>query len=168
MCHPDRVTTRLGLAALLVTLFATGCGGDSSRSPEDEKFIVELELPLSPFGDEPDVYGQAGLSPNGRNGTRVVIRLDEPHKSLMEAEIWRGGCSGGFRSDSADYDLGKVKDGELTADVEVPTRDIRMGYSLVVREPRKDDEETRSRSNRRDREFHKGTCGDLSSAEPVD
>jgi hypothetical protein len=168
MCHPGRVTTRLGLAALLVALFAAGCGGGSGGSPEDEKFIVELELPLSPFADEPEVYGQVGLSPNGRNGTRVVIRLDEPHKSSMEAAIWRGGCSGGFRSDSADYELGKVKDGELTAEVDVPTRDIRMGYSLVVREPRKDDEEARSRRDRRDRDFDKGTCGDLSSAEPVD
>jgi hypothetical protein len=158
--------TRVGLAVLLFALFAAGCGGDSGRSPEDEKFIVELELPLSSYQEEPEVYGQAGLSPNGRNGTRVVIRLDEPHKSSMDAEIWRGGC-GGFRSVSADYELGKVKDGKLTTDVEVPTSDIRMGYSLVVREPRKD-EQARSRRRDRDRDFDKGTCGDLSTAEPVD
>jgi hypothetical protein len=167
MCHPGRVARHLGLAALLIGLFAAGCGGDSGSSPESEDFIVELELPLSSFQDEPDVYGQAGLSPNGRNGTRIVIRLDDPHKATMEAEIRRGGC-GGFRSISADYELGKVEDGELTTDVDVPTRDIRMGYALVVREPRKDDEQARSRRERREGTFDKGTCGDLSSAEPVD
>jgi hypothetical protein len=166
MCHPGRVTTRIGLAALLITLFAAACGGGSDGSPENEEFIVELELPLTSFQDEPEVYGQAGLSPNGRNGTRVVIRLDEPHKSPMEAEIRRGGCSS-FRSISADYELGKVKDGRLTTEVDVPTREIRMGYALVVREPRKDDE-TRSRRERREGTFDKGTCGDLSTAEPVD
>jgi hypothetical protein len=167
MCHPGHVKRRLGFTALLIPLFAAGCGGDGGRSPESEEFIVELELPLSTYQDEPEVYGQAGLSPNGRNGTRVVIRLDEPHKSTMEAEIRRGGCTG-FRSISADYELGTVKDGELTADVDVPTRDIRMGYALVVREPRKDDEQARSRRDRRDGVFDKGTCGDLSFAEPVD
>ena len=161
------MTTRLGFAALLVALFAAGCGGDSGRSPESEDFIVELELPLSSFQDEPEVYGQAGLSPNGRNGTRVVIRLDEPYKSTMEAEVRRGGC-GGFRSVSADYELGEVKDGRLRTDVDLPTREIRMGYALVVREPRKDDEQARSRRERREASFDKGTCGDLSSAEPVE
>jgi hypothetical protein len=154
----------LGLIALLI---AAGCGGESDRSPESEDFIVELELPLSSFQDEPEVYGQAGLSPNGRNGTRVVIRLDEPYKSTMEAEVRRGGC-GGFRSVSADYELGKVKDGRLTTDVDLPTREIRMGYALVVREPRKEGDQPRSRRERREATFDKGTCGDLSSAEPVD
>jgi hypothetical protein len=168
MCHPGLVTTRLGLAALTITLLgATGCGGDTGGSPEQEDFIVELELPLSSYQEEPEVYGQAGLSPNGRNGTRIVIRLDDPHKATMEAEVRRGGC-GGFRSISADYELGKVKDGKLTTDVDVPTSDIRMGYALVVREPRKDDEEARSRRVPREGFFDKGTCGDLSSAEPVD
>ena len=166
MCHPGRVTTRLGLAALLIALFAAGCGGDSGGSPESEEFIVELELPLSSYLDEPEVYGQAGLSPNGRNGTRVVIRLDEPHKSTMEAEIRRGGCTS-FRSISPDYELGTVKDGRLTTEVDVPTREVRMGYALVVREPRKDDDQ-RSRRERREGTFDKGTCGDLSTAEPVD
>ena len=41
------------------------------------------------------------------------------------------------------------------------------GYALVVKEPRKDDE-TRSRRERREGTFDKGTCGDLSTAEPVD
>ena len=141
-----------------------GCGGDSGNSPEEEDFIVELELPLSSFQDDPEVFGQAGLSPNGRNGTRIVIRLDEPYKSTMLAEVRRGGC-GGFRSVSADYELGKVNDGKLTTEVDVPTRDIRMGYALVVREPRKDEGRAPSR---RDREFDKGTCGDLSTAEPTD
>jgi hypothetical protein len=163
MCHPGWVKERLGFAAILITLFAAGCGGDSGRSPESEEFIVELELPLSTYLDEPEVYGQAGLSPNGRNGTRVVIRLDEPHKSTMEAEIRRGGCTS-FRSVSADYELGTVKDGRLTTDVDLPTREVRMGYALVVREPRKDDEQR----SRREGTFDKGTCGDLSSAEPVD
>lgn len=166
MCHPGRVLRRLGLAALLITLFAAGCGGDSGASPESEDFIVELELSLSSFQDEPEIYGQAGLSPNGRNGTRIVIRLDEPYKSTMEAEIRRGGCSS-FRSISADYELGKVTDGRLTTEVDVPTREIRMGYALVVREPRKDDEPARRRRDR-DRVFDRGTCGDLSTAEPVD
>jgi hypothetical protein len=157
---------RLGLAALLITWLAAGCGGDSGGSPESEEFIVELELPLSSYLDEPEVYGQAGLSPNGRNGTRVVIRLDEPHKSTMEAEIRRGGCTS-FRSVSPEYELGTVKDGRLTTDVDVPTREVQMGYALVVREPRKDDEEA-SRRDRREGFFDKGTCGDLSSAEPVD
>ena len=166
MCHPGRVTRRLGFAILLITLFAGGCGGDNGGSPESEEFIVELELPLSQYLDEPEVYGQAGLSPNGRNGTRVVIRLDEPHKSTMEAEIRRGGCTS-FRAISPDYELGTVKDGRLTTEVDVPTRDVRMGYALVVREPRKDDEQ-RSRRERREGTFDKGTCGDLSTAEPVD
>lgn len=164
MCHPGRVRTCLGLAALLIVMCVAGCGGDSGNSPEEEDFIVELELPLSSFQDDPEVFGQAGLSPNGRNGTRVVIRLDEPFKSKMEAEIRRGGC-GGFRFSSADYELGEVKDGKLTTEVDVPTREIRMGYALVVREPRKNEEQPRSR---RDQEFDKGTCGDLSTAEPVD
>lgn len=158
--------TRLAPAIFSLVLLAAGCGGDDSASVESQEFIVELELPLSSFQDDPEVFGQAGLSPNGRNGTRIVIRLDEPYKSTMEAEIRRGGC-GGFRSISADYELGKVQDGELTTEVDVPTRDIRMGYALVVREPRKDDGRARSR-NRRDQDFDKGTCGDLSSAEPVD
>ena len=95
-----------------------------------------------------------------------MIRLDEPYKSTMEAEIRRGGCTS-FRSLAPDYELGTVKDGRLTTDVDVPTRDVRMGYALVVREPRKDDE-ARSRRERREGTFDKGTCGDLSSAEPVD
>ena len=154
------------MPALLIALFAAGCGGDSGGSPESEDFIVELEIPLSSFQDDPEVFGQAGLSPNGRNGTRIVIRLDEPYKSTMEAEVRRGGC-GGFRSRSAEYELGNVKDGKLTTEVDVPTRDIRMGYALVVREPRKDDEEAQSRRDR-DLIVDKGTCGDLSSAEPTD
>jgi hypothetical protein len=158
--------TRLAPAFLLLVLLAAGCGGGDGASVENEDFIVELELPLSSYQEEPEVFGQAGLSPNGRNGTRIVIRLDEPYKSTMEAEIRRGGCSS-FRSISPDYELGKVKDGELTTEVEVPTRDIRMGYALIVREPRKNDERARSR-NRRGQDFDKGTCGDLSSAEPVD
>ncbi len=166
MCHPGRVTTRFGLAALVITLLAAGCGGGNGGSPESEEFIVELELPLSSYLDEPEVYGQAGLSPNGRNGTRVVIRLDEPHKSTMEAEIRRGGCTS-FRSISPDYELGTVKDGSLTTEVDVPTREVRMGYALVVREPRKEDDQ-RSRRERREGTFDKGTCGDLSTAEPVD
>jgi len=162
------VTTRLVLATLTSTVFAvSGCGGGSGDSPEQEDFIVELELPLSSYQEEPEVYGQAGLSPNGRNGIRIVIRLDEPHKSTMVAEVRRGGC-GGFRSISADYELGNVRDGKLTTDVDLPTRDIRMGYALVVREPRKDDQKARSRRDRREGDFDKGTCGDLSSAEPVD
>ena len=60
-----------------------------------------------------------------------------------------------------------MKDGRLTTDVDVPTREVRMGYALVVREPRKDDE-ARSRRDRREGTFDKGTCADLSSAEPVD
>lgn len=167
MCHPGYVKVRLGLTALLIMLFAVGCGNDGGSSPESEDFIVELELPLSSYLDEPEVYGQAGLSPNGRNGTRIVIRLDEPYKSTMEAEVRRGGC-GGFRSSSADYELGKVEEGKLTTDVDLPTRDIRMGYALIVREPRKDDEQARSRRDRRFGDFDKGTCGDLSAAEPVD
>ena len=69
---------------------------------------------------------------------------------------------------SPDYELGTVKDGRLTTDVDVPTRDIRMGYALVVREPRKDDEQAMSRRERREGTFDRGTCGDLSSAEPLD
>ena len=46
-------------------------------------------------------------------------------------------------------------------------RRVRMGYALVVKEPRKDDE-ARSRRERREATFDKGTCGDLSTAEPVD
>ena len=160
--------TRLTPAVLLLVLLAGGCGGEDGSSVESQEFIVELEYPLSSYQDDPEVFGQAGLSPNGRNGTRIVIQLDEPFKSPMDAEVRRGGC-GGFRSISADYELGKVEDGRLTTDVELPTRDIRQGYALVVREPRKDGERPRSRSRSRfDREFDKGTCGDLSSAEPVD
>jgi hypothetical protein len=154
----------LGFAALLITLLAAGCGGNSDGSPEQEDFIVELEFPLSSFQDDPDVFGQAGLSPNGRNGTRVVIQLDKPYKSTMEAGIRRGGCTGSRFSDD-DYELGTVKDGKLTTEVDVPTSELRKSYyALIVREPR-DDKKPRSR---RDFEYDKGTCGDLTSAEPVD
>jgi hypothetical protein len=165
MCHPGRVRTHVGLAALLITLVVAGCGGDSGDSPEQEDFIVELEIPLSSFNEDPDVFGQAGLSPNGRNGTRIVIRLDEPFKATMEAGIRRGGCSGRFSSD--DYELGTVKHGRLTTEVDVPTSELRKNYyALIVREPR-DEKEPRTR-RRRDFEYDKGTCGDLTTSEPTE
>lgn len=165
---------RLPLAPLLLlaVLAVAGCGGGDKASVEDQEFIVELELPLDQNLEEPDVYGQVGLTPNGRNGTRVVIRLDEPFKSTMEAFIRRGGCSG-FRGGSyldPDFPLPDVKDGTLEAEVDAPTRELRMGYALVVREPLTK-EQLDAAARDRDRslgELEKGVCGDLTSADRVD
>lgn len=156
---------------LVAVLAAAGCGGDSGSAVEQEEFIVELELPLTPELDEPEVYGQAGISPNGRNGTRVVIRLDKPFTSPMEAFIRRGGC-GNFRGGfliRPDFTLPKVKDGKLETEVDAPTRELRDGYVLVVREPISEEEiEEADRHERGDRVFERGVCGDLSSADRVD
>jgi hypothetical protein len=153
----------IAAAALVVA----GCGGEDGSAVEREEFIVELEIPLTFELDEPDVYGRVGMSPNGRNGTRVVIRLDKPFRSPMEAYIRRGGCGGGgFRLSVPDYELGEVEDGKLDTEVDVPTRDLRTGHALVVREPIS--EEQLEKSSERNRIFEKGVCGDLSSADPVD
>jgi hypothetical protein len=159
---------------MLLALFAVaGCGGggDGSRV-EQEDFIVELEIPLSSDLEEPDVYGQVGMSPNGRNGTRIVIRLDEPFKSPMEAYIRRGGCAvgRGFFTTRPDFELGRVKEGRLDTEVDAPTRDLRQGYALVVREPVSDEEIEKAERERLrgGGVFEKGVCGDLSSADRVD
>jgi hypothetical protein len=160
---------RLVVAAVCVAL--AGCGGGDTASVEEEEFIVELEVPLSQDLDEPDVYGQAGLSPNGRNGTRIVIQLDEPFKSPMQAFVRRGGC-GGFRGATAqpDFELPDVKGGKVEAEVDAPVRELRMGYAIVVREPisEKELEEALRDRTRRFSGFEKGVCGDLSSADRVD
>lgn len=154
---------------LLAVLVVAGCGGGET-SVEDQEFIAELEIPLTPELDEPEVYGQVGLSPNGHNGTRVVIRLDEPFKSPMEAFIKRGGCSG-FRGSSylpPDFPLPDVKDGTLDAEVDAPMRELRMGYSLVVREPLSEKELDEAARDRDRSVIEKGVCGDLASADRVD
>jgi hypothetical protein len=156
---------------LLVALLAAGCGGDDGSAVEREEFIVELEIPLIPELDEPEVYGRVGMSPNGRNGTRLVIRLDKPFKSSMEALIRRGSC-GGYRGAIAvpDFDLGKVEDGKLDTEVDAPTRDLReSGYVIVVREPISKEELNEAAGDRRGSGiFEKGACGDLSSADRVE
>jgi hypothetical protein len=156
---------------LVAVALLTGCGGDDSSSVEREDFIVELEIPLIPELEEPEVYGRVGMSPNGRNGTRLVIRLDKPFKSPMEAMIRRGSC-GGYRGAIAvpDFDLGKVEDGKLDTEVDAPTRDLReSGYVLVVREPISQEELNEAAGDRRGSGiFEKGACGDLSSAERVE
>lgn len=163
------MTRRVGL--LLLVLLVAGCGGgDDGSAVEQEEFVVELEIPLISDLDEPDVYGQAGLSPNGRNGTRVVIRLDDPHASKMEALIRRGGC-GSFRGAVSipDFDLGEVKDGKLETEVDAPTYDLRRtGYALVVREPLSEADLEKARERIGPGVFEKGVCGDLSSAERVE
>lgn len=156
---------------LLAVVLLAGCGGDDRGAVEQEDFIVELEVPLNQDLEEPDVYGQAGLSPNGRNGTRIVIRLDKPFKSPMQAFVRRGGC-GGFRGATTqpDFELPDVKGGKLEAEVEAPVRELRMGYALVVREPvsEKELEEAMRDRTRRFSGFEKGVCGDLSSADRVE
>jgi hypothetical protein len=156
--------------AVLVLVLAAGCGGDDGASVEQEEFIAELEVPLIPELDEPDFYGQVGLSPNGRNGTRIVIRLDEPFKSPLEAFIRRGGCGGGSRGAflPPDYDLGEVKGGELETEVDAPTFELRRGYALVVREPLTEEELERSRDRVRGAVFERGACADLASADRVE
>lgn len=161
---------RVGL--LLVALAVTGCGGDDRSAVEQQDFIVELEVPLFSDLDEPDVYGQVGISPNGRNGTRIVIRLDKPFKSPMEAFIRRGGCGsfGGFFG-TPDFELGEVKGGKLDTEVDAPTRELReSSYVLIVREPvsEKELEEAARDRQRRFSGFEKGVCGDLSSADRVE
>jgi hypothetical protein len=161
----------LGPSVALVLLLAAGCGGGDGSAVEEEDFIVELEVPLTPELDEPEVYGQAGLSPNGRNGTRIVIRLDRPFTSPMEAFIRRGGC-GSFRGGlfiRPDFTLPEVKDGKLETEVDAPTRELREGYVLIVREPISEEElEEADRRERGDRVFERGVCGELSSADRVD
>ena len=156
---------------LLLALLLAGCGGGDGPSVEEQEFIVELEVPLNPDLEEPDVYGQAGMSPNGRNGTRIVVRLDEPFKSPMQAFVRRGGC-GGFRGATAqpDFELPDVKGGKLEAEVDAPVRELRMGYAIVVREPmsEKELEEAMRDRDRRFGGFEKGVCGDLTSADRVD
>jgi hypothetical protein len=158
-------------ACLLLAVLLAGCGGSDGSAVEQEDFIVELEVPLNQDLEEPDVYGQAGLSPNGRNGTRIVIRLDKPFKSPMQAFVRRGGC-GGFRGATAqpDYELPDVKGGKLEAEVDAPVRELRMGYAIVVREPisKKELEEAMRDRTRRFSGFEKGVCGDLSSADRVE
>lgn len=155
---------------LLAVLVVAGCGGGDAPNVESEDFIAELEVPLTPELDEPEVYGQVGMSPNGRNGTRIVVRLDKPYKSPMEAFIKRGGCSG-FRGSSylpPDFPLPDVKDGTLEAEVDAPMRELRMGYSLVVREPLSEKELDEAARDRDRIVEEKGVCGDLSSADRVD
>jgi hypothetical protein len=166
MCHPGRTMVRL-LAIAAAALALAGCG-DERSAVEREEFIAELEIPLSFDLEEPDVYGQVGMSPNGRNGTRLVIRLDEPFKSPMEAYIRRGGC-GGWGAGEPDYDLGNVEDGQLDTEVDVPTRDLRETvHALVVREPLTDEQREARRDRVRGNFFERGVCGDLSSADRVD
>jgi hypothetical protein len=151
---------------VLVLLFA-GCGGGEGSAVEREDFVVELEIPLVQELEEPDVYGRVGMSPNGRNGTKLVLRLDKPFKSPLEAFIRRG-CAG-FRSALAhpDFDLGLVEDGKLDTEVDLPMYELRRSrYVIVVREPIPE-EELRETSVQ-DTIYEKGVCGDISSADRVD
>jgi hypothetical protein len=143
-------------------LLLAACGGESQSAVERSAFIVELELSLSIDLDEPPVFGQAGLTPTGADQTRIVIKLDDPFEPAT-AEIRRGGCSGFFRS-SADYELGKVDDGELEAVVDLPLRELRQGHALVVRAP---SDELPTRRDMEPQKIPFGTCGDLTRAEPT-
>jgi hypothetical protein len=158
-------------ALLVAVALLAGCGGDDGSAVEREDFIVELEIPLIPELDEPEVYGQAGMSPNGRNGTRIVIRLDKPFKSRLEAFIRRGGC-GSFRGamTAPDYPLPDVKGGRLDAEVDAPLFELRRGYVLVVREPLSEEEIDKAHRDRvrGGTVYEKGACGDISSADRVE
>jgi hypothetical protein len=159
------------IALLLALLAVPGCGGDDRDAVEREDFIVELEIPLNQDLDEPEVYGQVGMSPNGRNGTRIVIRLDKPFKSPMQAFIRRGSCGFGRGSIAdPDFPLPDVKGGKLDTEVNAPTRELREGYALIVREPITEEEieEAMRDRERRFQGFEKGVCGDLSSADRVE
>ena len=152
---------------LLLALLAAGCGGEEGSVVEREDFVVELEIPLVQELEEPDFYGRVGMSPNGRNGTKLVLRLDKPFKSTLEAFIRRG-C-GGFRSALAipDFELGPVKGGKLDTEVDLPMYELRRSrYVIVVREPIAD--EKLRETSVRDTIYEKGVCGDISSADRVE
>jgi hypothetical protein len=161
---------RLVAAAAWVLIACAGCGGDNGSAVEQEEFVVELEIPLVQDLDEPDVYGQVGLSPNGRNGTRVVIRLDEPFKSPMQAYIRRGSCGASRGVITApDYPLPEVKGGKLETEVDAPMFELRRGYVVVVREPISEEEMEKALDRvRGGTVFEKGACGDISSADRVE
>jgi hypothetical protein len=153
----ERTMWRVALVAAAATLL-TGCGGSDGGSVERSDFIVELENSIGGHLEEPTVYGQAGLTPTGAGQTRIVIKLDEPF-APAEAEIYRGGCNY-FQRGLSMHRLGLVEDGELEAVVDAPLRELRQGgIALIVRGPypsRDPDDPPR------------GTCGDLSTAEPTD
>jgi hypothetical protein len=166
--YPEAVLRRLVPIAAGLAL-VSGCGG-SENPVESADYIVELEQSLGGDLVEPIVYGQAGLTPDGSGRTRIVIRLDEPFESPMEAEIRRGSCAGSFyrRFARSEYDLGTVKDGELETVVEAPLRDLREGSMiLVVRIPGKEPDSERAQREE-DEELESGTCGELAAADPTD
>lgn len=148
---------RVARVAAAVLLFA-GCGGAGGADVERSDFIVELENPLGDHLEEPTVYGQAGLTPDGDGRTRIVIKLDERFEPA-EAEIHRSGCRP-FYPGLSIHKLGRIDEDELEAVVDVPLRDLRGGgHALVVRGPYT----TRDPDNP-----PPGTCGDLSTAEPTE
>jgi hypothetical protein len=143
------------LAAAIALL--SGCGGGAG-GVESSDFIVELENSIGGHLEEPTVYGQVGLTPTDGGQTRVVIELDEPF-APAEAEIHRGGCSY-FQRGLSVHELGSVEDGQREAVVDAPLRELRRGgYALVVRGPYPSQDPD---------DPPKGTCGDLSTAEPTD
>jgi hypothetical protein len=160
VCDPGRSMRAWRTAAVAAAALLAGCGG-GENIVERSEFIVELENPLGDTRDEPDVYGQIGLTPTEDGGTRIAIKLDEPFDPA-EAAIHRGGC-GYFEQSLAAHRLGTLEDGELETVVDAPLRELRregfQGLSLVVHRPIAGDEPE---------ETPAGACADLSTAEPTE
>jgi len=156
--YRERSMWRVARVAAAAALLVAGCGGADGPDVERSEFIVELENPLGEHLEEPTVYGQAGLSPDGDDRTRVVIVLDERFEPA-EAEIHRSGCRPFYPALSV-YKLGRIDDDHLEAVVDVSLRDLRGGgHALVVRGPY---------TSRDPDDAPPGTCGDLSTAEPTE
>lgn len=108
----------------------TGSGGDAI-SPEEADVVFEIAESVGQTEDEAELRGLAGASAEGQTRTRVVISLDEPPQTPVNAEIRAGDCRG--QLGSVHYDLDDVVDGESDTVVDAPLRELLdRGYIVFI------------------------------------
>jgi hypothetical protein len=143
------------LVAMATLSLVAGCslGGDDGEESGvgNAQFLTEL---VTPFQEESEPVGEAGLSAAGGAKTRLVLALDDPPEALMRADIRRGACDGPVGL-GVQYELENVEDGRSSTVLDVALAELRRGGYIVV-------------VSSSEQVGVGGICGNLSDAIPAD